>query len=90
MLYLLICEDKEDSLELRLANRDAHLAYVADFDVRFAGPMLADDENTMIGSAIVLEAADKAAAQAFSEGDPYRLAGLFKSVTIRPFKQVVP
>ena len=90
MLYLLICEDKPDSLELRLANRAAHLGYVKDFDVRFAGPMLAEDETTMVGSMIVLEAADMAAARAFSEADPYRRAGLFANVAIRPFKQVVP
>ena len=26
-LYVLVCNDKPDSLELRLANREAHLAY---------------------------------------------------------------
>ena len=90
MLYVLICEDKADSLELRQSVRPQHLQYVNDFDVRFAGPMLADDEETMLGSIIFLEAEDLAAAQRFAAGDPYGTAGLFDKVTIRPFKQVVP
>ncbi len=89
MLYALICEDKPDSEELRKSVRADHLEYIQNFDVRFAGPMLADDETTMIGSIIVLDAADKQAAEAFAAADPYGLAGLFAQVTIRPFKQVI-
>ncbi|HZL00727.1 MAG TPA: YciI family protein [Caulobacteraceae bacterium] len=33
-----------------------------------------------------MEAADLAAAEAFSAADPYTLAGLFESVDIRPWK----
>ena len=89
MLYALICEDKPASEALRKSVRNQHLEYIQSYDVRFAGPMLADDEATMIGSIIVLEAADRAAATAFAESDPYGLAGLFDKVTIRPFKQVI-
>lgn len=90
MLYVLICQDKPDSEELRKSVRGQHLEYIASFDVRFAGPMLADDETTMVGSIIVLQAPDRSAAQAFANSDPYGLAGLFADVTIRPFKQVIP
>jgi len=86
MLYVLICEDKPDSAELRKAVRNDHLAYLQDFDVRFAGPMLDADETGMIGSIIVIEAPHRAAAQAFADGDPYGRAGLFASVTLRPFR----
>ena len=89
MLYALICEDKPDSEALRKSVRSQHLEYIQSFDVRFAGPMLADDEATMIGSIIVLDATDRAAADAFAAGDPYGQAGLFDMVTIRPFKQVI-
>ena len=89
MLYALICEDKPDSEALRKSVRSQHLEYIQSFDVRFAGPMLADDEATMIGSIIVLDATDRAAADAFAAGDPYGQAGLFDKVTIRPFKQVI-
>ena len=90
MLYVLICEDKPDSEALRKSVRNDHLAYIRDFDVRFAGPMLDDDETTMIGSVIVIEAADREAAETFAAADPYGTAGLFRAVTIRPFRQVIP
>jgi uncharacterized protein YciI len=75
---------------LRKATRDAHLGYIRSFDVRLAGPMLAADEATMIGSLILLEAENLQAAQSFADEDPYRLAGLFETVTIKPFRQVIP
>lgn len=90
MLYAIICEDKADSEPLRKATRDNHLAYIGSFDVRLAGPMLSDDGETMIGSIIMLDAENLAAAQAFAASDPYKLAGLFDNVTIRPFRQAIP
>ena len=90
MLYVLICEDKPDSEALRKSVRGDHLTYLQNFDVRFAGPMLGDDESTMIGSIIVIDAADRDAANAFAASDPYGAAGLFTNVTIRAFKQVIP
>ncbi len=90
MLYALICEDKPDSEALRKSTRDDHLAFIQNHDVRFAGPMLADDETTMIGSIIVLAADSRAQVDEFAAGDPYQIAGLFQNVTIRPFRQVIP
>ena len=89
MLYALICEDAPNSEALRKSVRDQHLNYIQGFDVRFAGPMLADDEATMIGSIIVLEATDRVAVDAFASADPYAEANLFDKVTIRAFKQVI-
>ncbi|WP_374575290.1 YciI family protein [Phenylobacterium sp.] len=88
--YCLYCVDKPDSLELRLANREAHLAYAgarAD-QIPFAGALL-DEKGDMAGSLIVIEAEDLAAAQAFSAGDPYVKAGLFERVEIRPVRQAL-
>ncbi|MGK0224824.1 MAG: hypothetical protein ACI9ON_004081 [Limisphaerales bacterium] len=90
MLFAIICEDQADSEDLRKATRDAHLGYIGSFDVRLAGPMLSDDGSTMIGSIILLEAADLSGAQDFAASDPYKLAGLFANVSIRPFRQVIP
>lgn len=90
MQYMLICQDKPNSAELRQSIRPAHLDYIGQHDVRFAGPMLDADEQTMIGSVIVIEAPDRAAADQFAAADPYAQAGLFETVTIHPFKQVVP
>ena len=89
MLYVLVCEDKPDSEALRKSVRDQHLEHLRAHDIRYAGPMLDDDEVTMVGSVIVMDAADREAADEFAAGDPYRQAGLFERVTIRAFKQVI-
>ena len=88
--FVLYCVDKPASLELRLANREAHLAYIGALadQIPFAGPML-NDEGEMAGSLIVIEVEDRAAAEAVSAGDPYRKAGLFERVEIRPIKQTL-
>jgi uncharacterized protein YciI len=89
MHFLLLCEDKPGALPVRLANRDAHLAYARDTGVvRIAGPTLAED-GAMTGSMLVIEVADRAAAEAFAANDPYAKADLFQSVSIRPWKWVI-
>jgi uncharacterized protein YciI len=86
-LYVLSCIDRQDSLERRLAAREAHLAYVgANRDmVRTAGPYL-DDDGLMAGSMFVMEAPDRAAVEAFSAADPYVLADLFERVEIHVWR----
>jgi uncharacterized protein YciI len=92
MQYVLICEDKPDSLELRLATRDAHLAFVGSRGnkVQLAGPMLSDDGKTMVGSLFIVEADSIDEVRTLNAEDPYTKAGLFERVTVRPFRQVIP
>jgi uncharacterized protein YciI len=89
-LFVLICIDKPQSLSLRMATREAHLAYVRDRPgvVRLGGPFL-DDAGEMAGSLMILEAADLAAAEAFHRDDPYRVAGLFERAEIKPFRTTI-
>ena len=91
MLFVIYCRDNPGSGDLRLATRDAHLAYVdsTEIDIRIAGPML-DDAGNMVGSMFVVDAAERAAVDAFSAADPYREAGLFERVDIHAFRQVFP
>lgn len=86
-LFVLMCLDKPDALELRMATRERHLAYVGDNaeKVKVAGPMF-DDTGQMAGSFFILDVADKAAAEAFNAADPYTQAGVFGTITLRPFK----
>lgn len=85
-LFVLTCIDKPNALELRMATREAHLDYVRGASmVKIGGPFL-DADGGMAGSMLIIEAADLAAAQAFSTADPYAKAGLFESVDVRPFK----
>ncbi len=88
-MFALICTDKPGAIETRKANRDAHLAYIAETGVVLqAGPFL-DEEGTMSGSLIILDAADRATAEAWAAGDPYARAGLFSDVRIEAWKKVI-
>ena len=89
MLIALIARDKTGALETRKANREAHLAYIeATGVVNQAGPLL-DDAEQMIGSLVILDVADIAAAQSWADNDPYAKAGLFESVELIPWKRVI-
>ena len=56
--------------------------------VKLGGPFL-DAEERPIGSLLILEGADLAAAKALLDEDPYAKAGLFASVEVKPFRRVV-
>lgn len=88
MPFALICTDKPGALQTRLDNRTAHLAYIDGTGVVLqAGPFLAND--TMSGSLVILDVADRAAAEAWAAGDPYAKAGLFSDVRIEEWKKVI-
>ncbi len=89
MLFAIYALDKENSIELRMNTREAHLTYHVDSPLVFAGPLL-DDEGIMCGSLIVLEMDDIAQVKNFADNDPYALAGLFKNVEIRHFVKAFP
>lgn len=89
MKIVLIARDKPDHLDLRKANRDAHLAYIAETGcVDAAGPLL-DGDGAMCGSLIVLDLADMAQAENWAASDPYAKAGLFASVELLVWNKVI-
>jgi uncharacterized protein YciI len=88
MRVALICRDRPGALEVRKANRQAHLDYIAASGVvEMAGPLIEGGE--MAGSLLILAVDDVAAAEAWAAGDPYARAGLFDSVTIREWRKVI-
>ena len=92
MLFALICTDKVDEgLQLRLANRREHLDYLKSLGdvIKIAGPFTSEDGSTPVGSLIIVEAEDAQAVQTIVDGDPYSKAGVFESVTVKPWKVVV-
>lgn len=87
-LYAIICKDRADALQTRLDTRQKHLDYIAGTGiVRMAGPFI--DDGRMTGSLVIVEAPDLASAKAWSAGDPYLAAGLFDSVEVVEWKQVI-
>ena len=99
MLYAVISEDREDSLNDRLQTRPAHLARLEQLQeagrLVLAGPHPAIDspdpgEAGFSGSLVVAEFASLEAAQAWANADPYLTAGVYARVTVKPFKKVLP
>jgi len=86
MLFCIIAIDKENSLALRLATREAHFAYGRESGgIRLGGPFL-DSNGDMAGSMIIFEAEDLDAAKTWHANDPYVKAGLFARSDVRPWK----
>ncbi|MDP2031130.1 MAG: YciI family protein [Thiobacillus sp.] len=99
MLYAIAGQDVPDSLSQRLAARPAHLerlhALQQSGRLLLAGPFPAIDNNDpgtagFTGSLIVAEFDTLAAAQVWADADPYVAAGVYASVSVKPFKKVLP
>jgi len=99
MLYAIIASDAPESLDKRLAARPAHLDRLQQLKTEgrliLAGPHPAVDSNDpgsagFSGSLVVAEFDSLQAAQTWADADPYRSAGVYASVTVKPFKLVLP
>lgn len=99
MLYSIIGEDIEDSLEQRLMTRSKHLARLEELKKEgkliLAGPFPAVDSNEpdqagFTGSLIVAEFDNLHDAEIWANTDPYLESGVYKKVTVKPFKKVLP
>jgi uncharacterized protein YciI len=90
MLFCLRCTDRTDVPGLRQQIRPKHLEYLTALGPRIvcAGPLLAEDATTSLGSLLIVEAPDRAGAEALAAGDPYAEAGLFAETVIQPFRIV--
>lgn len=99
MLYAIISQDVENSLEKRLSVRPAHVERLQLLKEQgrliLAGPHPAIDNNEpgpagFTGSLIVAEFESLEMAQSWAEKDPYIEAGVYDSVIVKPFKKVLP
>jgi hypothetical protein len=99
MLYAIISEDIDNSLEKRLQARPAHLARLEQLQdlgrLVLAGPHPAVDsdapgESGFTGSLVVAEFDNLTSAEQWADLDPYIAAGVYKKVTVKPFKKVFP
>jgi uncharacterized protein YciI len=97
MWYVIICEDKPNSLALRMENRPAHLEALQllqnEGRLLTAGPLPAVDsenpgDNGFTGSVIIAEFNTISDAQNWTQKDPYAVAGVFANVVVKPYKKV--
>lgn len=99
MFYAIISQDVENSLEKRQSVRTDHIARLKELQdegrMLLAGPHPAIDNEDpgpagFTGSLIVAEFDSLEDAQAWADADPYIKAGVYKKVTVKPFKKVFP
>ncbi|MHB1215706.1 MAG: YciI family protein [Thiobacillus sp.] len=99
MLYAIVGQDVSDSLDLRLAARPAHIDRLHALQqagrLLLAGPFPVIDSNDpgdagFSGSLIVAEFDSLSAAQAWADADPYVTAGVYASVSVKPFRKTFP
>jgi len=89
MLFAVIRHDKQNSGGLRQSERPRHLEYLEGvMGCITSGGALLDDKGQQVGSILIIEAADRAAAEEFAAKDPYVGAGLFASTYIGAFRSV--
>ena len=91
MLFAIHMIDRPHAKQLRAEVASAHKAFVGQHlnAMYVGGPLLDDDGKTPVGSLIVMDFPNRAAAEAFIAEEPYNRAGLFEQVTIRCFGPVV-
>lgn len=99
MLYAIIGEDVENSLEKRLGARPAHLQHLQvlkdEGRLVLAGPHPTIDSPDpgpagFSGTLVVAEFPSLEAAQQWVAADPYVAAGVFARVSVKPFRKVLP
>jgi uncharacterized protein len=99
MWYAFICEDADGSLDARLAHRPAHVARLQALRdqgrLLLAGPHPAIDcedpgEAGFSGSLIVAEFPSLEAARDWAAMDPFSISGVYRNVTVKPFRKVLP
>jgi len=92
MLFVVHALDKREILPTRAKhyrNHRIHLDRAEEYtvDVVTAGTLVADDGETPVGSIFVIDAADRAAADAFIRSDPYHVNGVWERVEIHGYNK---
>ncbi len=99
MYYMIYAQDIENSLDKRMAARPAHLERLQLLNdqgrLLVAGPTPAIDSEDpgaagFTGSLVIAEFDSLIIAQQWADSDPYVSAGVYVSVTVKPYKKVLP
>ena len=92
MLFVVHATDKKDMMPTRAKFYRAHRIHLdksEDYavDVVTAGTLVADDGETPVGSIFVIDAANRAAVDAFTRSDPYHVNGVWERVSIHGYNK---
>jgi uncharacterized protein len=92
MLYAITRLDKPDAAALRAQVRPEHKTYLAQIAERiaFAGPLVADDGTTMIGTLLVIDFESREDVTAWLHHEPFTRAGLYATTQVHAFRNLWP
>jgi uncharacterized protein len=92
MLFVVHATDKEGALPTRAKYYRVHRIHLDkseeyNVDVITAGTLVADDDETPVGSIFVIDAKDRPAVDAFTRSDPYHVNGVWGRVEIHRYNK---
>ncbi|KWR90689.1 YciI family protein [Cupriavidus sp. IDO] len=92
MLHVFHMIDKPGVGELRLRVRPEHKGYLraVENQIAFAGPLLAEDGETMVGSLLVIDFPSIDAARRWLAEEPFTRAGVYATSAIHAFSNMWP
>lgn len=87
--WLIRCTYGPDGLAKREGALPPHVSYLSarKDQIRFVGPLLADDGVTPIGSWLMIDAPDRKSAEDFIAGEGFNLAGMISEIEIKRFAE---
>ena len=90
-MYVVICKDKQNAQNLRQSLRQEHLDFIQKNNhiVKIAGPILAEDSQSMAGSILIVDITTKAEVESFLNKYPNSTGELFESTEILHYKLII-
>jgi uncharacterized protein len=84
MLWAIYCVDGSNTASLRDRHMRPHRDYLGEQKplLVLGGATLSDDASVATGSLFIINARDRAEAEAFSANDPFTRAGIFERIVI--------
>jgi uncharacterized protein YciI len=90
MLFVVHALDRPNGLDNRMKNYRDHRAHLdraeaEGIEIVTAGPLVADDGETPIGSLFVCKANDRTTVEAFCNADPYKANGVWETIQVHAY-----
>jgi uncharacterized protein YciI len=92
MHFVIHAIDKPNIIDTRAKHYRAHRVHLDEsgkhgVQILTAGPLVAEDGETPVGSLFVVEAKDRAAVDAFTRTDPYQVNGVWQTVDVHYYRR---